>query len=190
MATGRRCVSPDGCGGGPAVVTLVFCGLMLAALSWDVATRRIPNVLVFMTLGAGLALRAGAGWPALAAGLLGAGLALLITVPLFALRAVGGGDVKLLGAVGAFMGPMGFLFALVATALVGGVLGLGSAIRRGVLLPVLLDTKDLAVHGLTLGKAGARSTLDTPGAITIPYGAAIAIGSVAAWLLLGGTATW
>ena len=35
---------------------------------------------------------------------MGAGLALLIYVPLFALRAMGGGDVKLMAAVGAIVG--------------------------------------------------------------------------------------
>jgi len=172
------------------VVTVIFAALMLAALCWDVVTRRIPNGLVATTFTVALVLRYVAGWGAVGAGLLGACLALLILMPLFALRAMGGGDVKLFVAVGAFLGPAGFVAALLASAIAGGVLGLAIAIRKGVLLPVLHGSKDLAVHGLTLGRAGARPTLDAPGAITVPYGAAIAIGSTAAWLMLGGIAPW
>ena len=165
------------------LTTIVFVAVMAAALTMDVRTNRIPNTLVLAGLGAGLALNAVAGWAALGAGLAGAGLALAVTFPLFALGAIGGGDAKLFMVVGAFLGPYGFFLALLASAVVGGVLGVAWSIRRGVILPVLLGCWDLLVHAVTLGRRGSRSTLDTPGAVTIPYGAAIALGSVATWFL-------
>jgi hypothetical protein len=58
-----------------------------------------------------------------------------------------------------------------------------AAVRRGVIVPVLLACRDLLVHGLTLGRAGERQTIESPGAPTVPYGAAIAIGSVAVWFI-------
>ena len=36
---------------------------------------------------------------------------------------------------------------------------------------------------LTLGRFGERLTLASPGAITIPYGVAIAVGSIAVWFI-------
>jgi prepilin peptidase CpaA len=173
-----------------SIATVAFVALMGAAAAWDVTRRKIPNLLVFAGLTGGLALRALGGWPPLGAGLAGAGLAFVITFPLFALRGLGGGDVKLFAAVGAFMGPAGFFAALLASAIIGGALGLVLAIRRGVLLPVLLNVKDLALNAATLGKAGERMTLETPGALTVPYGAAIALGSVAVWFLQPGGVPW
>jgi prepilin peptidase CpaA len=172
------------------LATLAFVVLTGTAAAWDVTRRRIPNLLVLAGLSAALGLRAVAGWPALGWGLAGAGVALLITFPLFALRGLGGGDVKLFAAVGAFMGPAGFFSALLASAIAGGALALAVAIRRGVLLPVLLSVKDLALNAATLGKAGERATLDSPGAVTVPYGAAIALGSLAVWFLQPGGMPW
>jgi len=173
-----------------SIITLAFVAFVGAAAVWDVTRRKIPNSLVLAGLTGALALRALGGWPPLGAGLAGAGLAFVITFPFFLLRGMGGGDVKLFVAVGAFMGPAGFFAALIASAIVGGVLGLVLAIRRGVLLPVLLNVKDLAVNAATLGKVGERVTLDTPGALTVPYGAAIALGSLAVWFLLPGGVPW
>ena len=171
------------------IASIVFCAVMVTALSFDVVTRRIPNALVLVGLLSALVLRSVVGPSPLLAGFLGAGLALALTFPLFALRAMGGGDVKLLVAVGAFMGPAGFLPAFVASAIAGGVLGVVMAVRRGVVVPVMLSSKDLLVNAATLGRAGERPTLDTPGAMKVPYGAAIAVGSVIVWFVIGG-GTW
>jgi prepilin peptidase CpaA len=170
--------------------TLAFGAVMIAALVWDVRSRRIPNQLVLAGLALGLTIRVFGGWASLGAGLAGAALALALTFPLFALRAMGGGDVKLFAVAGMFLGPAGFLLALLASALVGGVLGVVAAIRGGVIVTALLRTKDLGVKAATLGRGGDRMTLDTPGAITVPYGAAIAIGSLAVWFLYPGGLTW
>lgn len=162
--------------------SLAFVAVMVAALFWDVASRRIPNGLVLLGVAIALVLRSIAGAAAFGAGVLGASLALGFGLPLFALRALGGGDVKLLVAVGAFLGPGDFVSALLASAIVGGVIGVLVALRRGVLLPVLYGVKDLLLHAATRGRSGTRVTLDSPGALKVPYGAAIAIGSLATWL--------
>jgi prepilin peptidase CpaA len=159
---------------------------MAAAGIWDLVQRRIPNALVVSGLVLGVGIRFIVSDHSLITGLLGAGLALALTFPLFALRAMGGGDVKLFAVTGMFLGPTGFFAALLLSALAGGAIGLFAALRGGVILPVLLRTRDLGVNALTLGRAGERLTLDSPEAITVPYGAAIAIGSLAVWFVLGG----
>jgi prepilin peptidase CpaA len=165
------------------LTTVLFAGMLTAAMVMDLRTRRIPNRLTLAGVAAGLALRALGGADPLVAGSLAVALALAIGLPLFALGAMGAGDVKLLAAVGAFMGPAGFLTALLVSALVGGVLGIAVSVRRGVILPVLLGSKALALRAITLGRYGERTTLETPGAVTVPYGVAIGIGSLIAWLL-------
>ena len=170
---------------------LAMCIMLGIAVLTDVRERRIPNTvtvggsivaLVLATIGAG-------GFPG--AALLGMTVALALTVPLFALGALGAGDAKLLAAVGAFVGIGNLLPVVLYAGLAGGLLGLASSIRRGVILPVLLETRNTLVHILTLGRHGRRQTIEDPDARTIPYGVAIAAGAIAAWffpITLGGTA--
>jgi len=165
------------------LTTLIFVALMVAAAVMDWRTRRITNRLNLLGLAAGLVLRGFAGGDPLVEGLLGAGLALLITMPLFALGGIGGGDAKLCMAVGAFMGPSGLMTALLVSALAGGVLALLISGRRGMVVPVLYGTKDLALRAITLGRYGERRALDSLDSITVPYGVAIGFGSVVAWFL-------
>ncbi|HEU4647484.1 MAG TPA: prepilin peptidase, partial [Gemmatimonadales bacterium] len=118
-------------------------------------------------------------------GLEGAGLALLLTVPFFVLGALGGGDTKLLAAVGAFMGPAKLVGCMLLIALLGGAIALGDAVRRGVLIPVVLNCVTIIKQWGTLGRSGPVRTIAAPDALTIPYGVAIAAGAVAWWFLGG-----
>jgi prepilin peptidase CpaA len=167
------------------LISVFVAVLVIAALS-DLRSRRIPNALTATALVLALALRAFLGDGALVDGLLGAALAFGVVLPLFAMRGVGGGDAKLLIMVGAFLGPKGFFVALLATALVGGVMSLVAALRSGVILPALFNTGDLLKWVFTLGRRGERTTLLSPGAVSVPYGVAIAIGSVVALYVGGG----
>jgi prepilin peptidase CpaA len=157
----------------------LIVAVTIAAIS-DVLSRRIPNALTMSAVGLALVLRAAVGLEAFAYGLMGAGLALLVMLPLFAMRGVGGGDAKLLIMVAAFLGPYGFLVALLTTALVGGVMSVVAAANKGAILPILFNTLDLMKWVFTLGRRGERTTLVSPGAVSVPYGVAIAIGSILA----------
>ena len=96
------------------ITTGAFVAILVAAAVLDLRTGRIPNKLTLGGLVAGLLLRAFGGIEPLAHGVLGAGLALLIALPFFAVRALGGGDAKLLIVVGAFMGEGRLVGALAA----------------------------------------------------------------------------
>src|SRR5262249_10220156 len=146
-----------------------------------VKNRRIPNWLTASGLAAALLLRLVMGRESLVGGLSGAGLAALVSIPFFAIGALGGGDGKLLIAIGGFMGPSRMVGALLIIALVGGALALLDAYRRGILLMVWLNVVELFKHWLTFGRKGKRIGLASPGAVTIPYGVAIATGSLAWW---------
>jgi prepilin peptidase CpaA len=161
--------------------SIVFIALMVVAAGTDLRSGRIPNKLTGAGLAAAFILLAPSGPAALWGGVAGAALAFALTFPLFAMRALGGGDVKLLTVAGAFLGTGRVVPALIGTALAGGVLALAEAGRRGVLLPVLFRTRQLAGNLATLGRSGERMTLASPGAVTIPYGVAIAAGALAAW---------
>lgn len=148
----------------------------------DLRERRIPNRVTASGLLAGLAIGTllEGGVPVEALG--GAGLAFLLAFPIHALGGFGAGDAKLLTATGAFVGPSGVLSVFVYGALAGGLLALLNAVKRGAILGLLVNFKNLFVYWVTRAKAGHRMDLNDPGASTLPYGVAIAAGAVLAWL--------
>lgn len=154
--------------------------LLLSALAvgWDLRERRIPNALTVGGALIALSLRGLQGGEPLLAGLGGLGLGFLAGLPLFLVGGFGGGDVKMLAAVGAFLGPSQFLVALLATALAGGALAVAVAARRGALTDMLRDTGGLAARLIGFRRGAPLKTLATPGALAIPYAVPIAVGAV------------
>jgi prepilin peptidase CpaA len=165
----------------PPLTTGAFVALVCIAGWSDIRTRRIPNVLTLSGLIVALVLRAVEGVSPLAHGLAGAGVGLLIALPFFAAGALGGGDTKLLVAIGAFMGEGKLVGALLLIAVLGGIIAVVESVRRGVILPVLMNSVDIIKRWATFGRAGVERSLTSPGAVSIPYGVAIALGAMVWW---------
>ena len=147
---------------------LVMYAPMLALLAWaaasDWSARRIPNWLTFSLALSGLAQGFVPG--AAAAGLRGAALGLLAGLALafvyYALGAMCAGDVKLLAAVGAWLGPWGALQVFLAEAVIGAALALAQAASQGRLKSVLQNTVVLAG---SMAAGGGDGGLSAVGAI-------------------------
>lgn len=153
---------------------LLAAGLTVAS-ALDFRTRRIPNKLTAAMAVTGLALsvlRVSHLSPLSA--FLGIVVGMLLMLPGHVLGATGAGDVKLMGAVGAFMGPWPVTMAFIATAIAGGVLALIVAARRGRIGSTLERT------GLLVTNRGlAKPLIESTGkANRFAYAPAIAIGTL------------
>jgi len=166
-----------------AFATLALLALTVTAVGWDVVTRRIPNVLTASGFFVALALRAPEGLDAVALGLFAALVAFALAVPMVLAGAMGAGDAKLLAAIGAFTGPAALPVVLLVTAVAGGVLAVGVAMKRGALGETLAHARGLVLPARRSEGVGRapRRTLATPGALAVPYAVAIGAGALAGW---------
>jgi len=172
---------------------------LVAAVVTDLRSRRIPNTLVLATLMVGLLTHVigpsnGEGglfsyWPgALGAqgAVLGALTGLALFLPLYLLRAMGAGDVKLMAGIGSFAGPAGIVNVVLFVLVVGGVLAVLRMlwVRKSRL--VLFNTT-MALTQFLPGSAGSFDPA-TQSADRMPYALSIACGVAlyGAWILVGG----
>jgi prepilin peptidase CpaA len=166
----------------PAEVTLTLELLVAVAALYDVLTRRIPNWLTLSGVIAGFAINFMLHrMDGLRDSLLGLALAFTVYFALFAVRAMGGGDVKLMAAVGAFVGWKSWASIFVITAILGGAVALVSLATRGGLTRAL-DNVGKILGSLTRLRQPhlEHPELDVahPSARTLPHGAVIAAGTL------------
>lgn len=170
----------------PIVAALI--AVVLGAAVYDIRFRRIPNWISVGGVLLGLLLNtflkaSGSRWLSLEGVLfsleglaLGFGLYFL----LYALHAMGAGDVKLMGAVGALVGPRDWFGIFVVTAILGGVLAvcvmlLRRRVKRTVwnLGYILGEMK----HGRAAYVTREELDVKSPKSVGLPHGAVIAVGT-------------
>lgn len=156
--------------------------LVLPALLASVAgvtdwrTRRIPNWLTVPGLVMGIVVNAGLrGWPGAKEALLGAGLGLALLLPFVLIRSLGAGDWKLVGALGAFLGPGRLLTVLFATVLIAGAMALILVIWKRRFGRTMRNLGRMLAAFFTLQLPEPELTLDSSESAKIPFGIAVAI---------------
>lgn len=154
--------------------------LSLVGATVDVKSARVPNWLTCGGLVAGLLVRASlAGWSGLSSGLLGAVLGGGVLFLPFLARGIGGGDVKLMAAVGAWVGMGHSLAFILATAIAGGVLALAFVMMRrrraGTIARVAHVVRFHLVFGVVPDPELHAQSVDS---ICVPYSLAIAAGAL------------
>jgi prepilin peptidase CpaA len=165
----------------PPALQIALAMLAFTAGLLDYRTRRIPNLLVILGLALGLGLNYFLfGAAGLTTGLKGAGLALAIYFPLFALRAMGAGDAKLMAAIGSIVGAGNWLAIFFFTAVLGGVLGIVFALTKKRLTGTFRNIGYI-LRELFHMRAPYQSREDLAAghaqALSLPHGAVIAAGS-------------
>ena len=160
-------------------------GVAALAAVTDVRTGRVPNLL---TLGAAAAALVFHGVSAGGAGLMTSALGVLVGLalflPFFVLGGMGGGDVKLLAALGAWLGPIGAVKAAVCAALAGGILAVMVAVGGGYLREAFRNLSAMAWVWRTVGPSPIpEMTLARSRGPRLAYAVPIGIGALAAlWL--------
>jgi prepilin peptidase CpaA len=171
------------------LATVVLCCLCTCALWMDLRFRRIPNWLTGSTLVFGVAYQSFVG-PNSLAWALGVGIgAFSLGLLFFALGGLGGGDVKLMGAMGVVLGPEKVAVGAVAMVVTGVAMTLAQAVRRGILKDVLSRTwliastpDPAAFRGWKGESIGVRLAQAGKGSVRSPYAVAIVAGVAAGWL--------
>jgi prepilin peptidase CpaA len=153
--------------------------MVALATATDIASRRIPNLLVLAGCGLASVLQFSAtdGFPwEMPLGML---TGFLMFLPLYMLRGMAAGDVKLMAMVGAFTGPELAFRICCLSCVFGGVMGLLIAAGKGRLRTALNNTMSMVTPAL-LRVPGMPLQHLAPGASVggMPYGVAIALGTV------------
>jgi len=152
--------------------------ILLIAVLTDLSQRRIPNLLTFPAMLLGMLVHSynsSLDGLLFSTGGLALGLGLLLVFYLFGM--MGAGDVKLMAAVGSFLGPMGVFQAFLFTAMSGGIYAVAVLLLKGQLWRFLKRI------GLSLYLSIAQrkpAMLPDDGAKELPvlcYGLAIAFGT-------------
>lgn len=101
---------------------ILLIAVLGIAVVTDLRQRKIPNWLTFSAMAIGLAYQTNMrGWEGMLFSLKGLGLGMALLAIPYLMGGMGAGDVKLLGAIGAFLGPQGVFGAFLLSALVGGL---------------------------------------------------------------------
>lgn len=153
--------------------------LVVAAVA-DLRTRRIPNWLTYATMGMGVSYHVYVdGWQGFLFGIEGLSLGCALLVVFYLLGGMGAGDVKLMAAVGSFVGPKIVIVAFLFTALAGGFYAI-------IILMLYGKSKDLFLALKTFMLTGKLIYVSSQNKKKLPalyYGVAIAVGTFIALML-------
>ena len=163
--------------------TGVLMALLVVAAVIDSKTLRIPNWLTMGGTVLALLVNANAAasmWSGLGVAVAGFAVGLLMLLPMWVLRILGAGDVKLMAMVGAFVGPWAALNATLYAVIAGGIAALAVATLKGSLGRLLQNLRFILTAALTPASGvwrDAPMAARMPSVGTLPYGICICIGS-------------
>jgi prepilin peptidase CpaA len=175
----------------PIIVQVFLVLLVVPAAIFDFRQRRVPNWLALAGLLLGIALNTFLyETTGLWMSLKGLGLAFLIYFPLYLLRGMGAGDVKLMAAVGAIAGWGNWLGIMFLTALFGGVAAIVMVVAKkrfrntfeniGL---ILLSVR----HGHAPFESNPQLDVGSSQSVRLPHAVVIAFGTLG---FLLGAAIW
>jgi prepilin peptidase CpaA len=164
-------------------LVMVLLVMLLAAAMFDLMYRRIPNWITVTGVVLGIAMNTVIGPPegGLVFSLVGLLVAFGVYVALYALHAMGAGDVKLMAAVGALVGWQRWFGIFFVTALIGGVMAVILVVARGRIKKTWFNVSFI-LSEMKSGRPAylANEELDVKNkkALGLPHGAVIAVSTL------------
>jgi prepilin peptidase CpaA len=168
-----------------SILTLAVACIAAVACAIDLRSRRIPNWLTFSAALVGLGYQLAVHGPG---GALSGGAGLLVGIAIFfvpfALGGLGAGDVKLVAALGAWLGPYEIVWLALYTVIAGAVLAVGVSLVRGYLRQALSNIWLLLMHLRIVGfRPHPELTIHHARGPKLAYGVAIFAGTmVTIWI--------
>jgi prepilin peptidase CpaA len=169
----------------PTIIAAVALATAFVACVTDLRSRRIPNALTIGAAVAGLITHAAIG--GVSGGMTsvaGFAVGMILFLPFFLLGGMGAGDVKLLAALGAWLGPGDVFWLALYASVIGGVLAVAVAFGRGYLATALQNVGTLVGHWRRVGiRPLPALTLDNRAAPRLAYAVPVFLGTaVTLWL--------
>jgi prepilin peptidase CpaA len=156
-------------------------GFVVAAAYCDLRWRKLPRGAMLAGIVAGLAVNFGLGHFTDAA--LTALLAFGVSLGLFSLGAIGGGDVKLITALGAILRFQGWTIAMEVAIFAAAAMALVQVIRHGALRQTMRNIGDIFRSYFTVGlRAHPVLTINNQATLRSPFAVAAALGVL--WVVL------
>jgi len=153
--------------------------LVATAVYTDVRRGKIFNRLTMPAIALGLVINSLTGIHGLLHSIAGVGLGLgLFLVTCLLGRILGGGDIKLLIAIGALQGPAFLAWTICYAAIIGGVLAVIIAVRHGILLEKIKTLFTSLYMRLTF-RVPMQIEENEATQPRLPYAIAISLGTVA-----------
>ena len=166
----------------PVSLAMILAALVLTAAVWDLKSRRIPNWLSLAGIIFGISLNSFLyGLTGFKESLEGMATGFGIYFVLYLVRAMGAGDVKLMAAVGSFVGPGNWFFIFLITALIGGVIALAVLAWRKRLRKTFDNVFFIVaemMHFRAPYMGREELSVKSQKAFTLPHGAVIGLGCI------------
>ncbi|MFN8008929.1 MAG: prepilin peptidase [Terriglobia bacterium] len=164
------------------IVSIAVVACVAVAAFIDVRESRIPNWLTLSSASLAIVLNfLHLGIQGLVWSVLGIATGFSLLFLLYLLGGMGAGDVKLLGTVGAFVGPKLVFYTFIWMALIGGVMALILILYKRAFAQTLQNLKFLLLGWiLRTSTSEATLTIRNQSLLKLPYGVAIALGAIMA----------
>jgi prepilin peptidase CpaA len=162
----------------PQVWNALVLAFVLTAAVGDIRWRKIPRSLTTLAVAAGLIFHLVHG--GFASALIASLIAFGVGLSFFQLGAIGGGDVKLITALGALLGLDRWIVAMEVAVLAAAAIGIVQAVRRGMLRQMLRNMGELIkwLAGRGAVAAHPRINVSNSAMLRAPFGVAAALGTL------------
>lgn len=160
-------------------ILIILTPILLIAAATDIRWRKIPNWLTFPAIIVGVAYHlCNAGIQGGLLSLAGVMLGMAFFLPFYLKGGTGAGDVKLMGAVGGFLGPMGVFYAFLSISIVGGLYAVLLLIHHGMFKETLQRYWAMLRNVLFYQEVIYIPPGNPAGMPVLKFGIAIAVGTI------------